>query len=125
MLPWWGRTGKNVFPCLAPVAQQVFGSQVAASRVMSDRDFGGGVNYLMPNRSRMDAYWAEIVLFLKANFEHIPATKEIPVVAAKNIRSCLPARFYGRDPDLLAAEAALDVLQNTAIPTADDFGLED
>ncbi|CAM9505990.1 unnamed protein product [Ectocarpus sp. 8 AP-2014] len=124
VLSWWGRTGKNVFPCLAPVAQQVFGSQVAASQV-EDRDFEGGVNFLTPNRSRMDAYWAEMVMFLKANFEHIPATKQIPVIATENIRSCLPARFYGRDPDLLAAEAALDILQNATIPTADDFGVED
>ena len=111
-----------MFPYLAPVAQQVFGNQAAAAQV--ERDFSACGNLLVPNRSRIDTYWVEMVMFLKANFEHIPAFRQIPMIAAKNIRACLPARFHGHDSDLMAAEAAFDVLTNTANPTADDIGLE-
>ena len=48
------------------------------------------------------------------NFEHIPALKDIPMIAAKDIRVCLPERFAGGDDDLAAAEAAFDVVNNTA-----------
>lgn len=122
VLHWWGRTGKNMFPYLAPVAQQVFGNQAAAAQV--ERDFSACGNLLVPNRSRIDTYWVEMVMFLKANFEQIPALREIPMIAAKNIRACLPARFHGHDSDLMAAEAKFDVLTNTTNPTADDIGLE-
>ena len=106
-----------MFPYLAPVAQQVFGSQASAAQV--ERDFSGTGLLLAPNRSRMDTYWVEILMFLKANYEHIPAFKSIPMIAAKDIRKCLPARFTGVDADLAAAEAAFDVVNNTA----NDIGL--
>lgn len=100
-----------MFPYLAPVAQQVFGNQAGASQV--ERDFSSCGILLAPNRSRIDTYWVEMVMFLYANFEHIPALKDIPMIAAKDIRACLPARFNGGDADLTAAEAAFDVINNT------------
>ena len=92
VLPWWGRTGR--FPQLAPVAQQVFGNKAAAAQV--ERDLSACGDLLVPNRSRIDTYWVEMVMFLKANFEHIPDYRAIPVIAAKDIRACLPARLPGR-----------------------------
>ena len=76
-----------------PVAQQVFGNQASASQV--ERDFSGCGILLVPNRSRIDTYWVEMVIFLYVNFEHIPALKDKPMIAAKDIRACLPARFTG------------------------------
>ena len=76
-----------------PVAQQVFGNQASASQV--ERDFSGCDILLVPNRSRIDTYWVEMVIFLYVNFEHIPALKDKPMIAAKDIRACLPARFTG------------------------------
>lgn len=108
-----------MFPSLAPVAQQVFGNQASAAQV--ERDFSGCGNLLVGTRSRMDAYWVEMVMFLKANFAHIPKFGDIPSIASKDIGACLPARFKGEDPDLLAAEAAFDVLANLTPPTADDM----
>ena len=113
VLSWWRDTGKIKFPYLAPVAQQVFGNQATAAQV--ERDFSACGNLLVPNRSRIDSYWVEMVMFLKANYEHIPAYGDIPMISSSDIRSCIPARFNGRDTDLLAAEAALDVLENTLI----------
>ena len=69
----------------------------------------------MPNRSRIDSYWVEMVMFLKANYEHIPEYGDIPIISTNDIRKCIPARFNGRDTDFLAAEAAFDVLENTLI----------
>ena len=72
----------------------------------------------------MDTFWMERVMFCKANFDLIPALKNIPIITAKDIRKCLPACFKGDNTDLLAAEAAFDVLNNTAIPTEDDIDLD-
>lgn len=64
-------------------------------------------------------------MFLKANYEHIPAYADIPRIAAKDIRSCIPARFKGHDTDLVAAEAAFDVLDNGEAPTADGMDINE
>ncbi|CAN0605527.1 unnamed protein product, partial [Ectocarpus sp. 12 AP-2014] len=84
VLSWRARTGKRRFPELAPVAQQVFGNKASAAQV--ERDFSGCGNLLPPNRSRMDMYWVEMVMFVEANFKDIPAYSAIPRIAPKNIR---------------------------------------
>lgn len=117
MLGWWASKGKNQFPALAPLAQQVFGNQASAAQI--ERDFSGCGNLLTSNRSRTDTYWVEMVMFLKANFDSIPAYGVIPMIAPKDIRSCLPGRFSGLDTDLVAAENAFDLLNNTEAPTVD------
>lgn len=119
VLPWWQQKGRKMFPYLAPVAQQVFGNQSSAPQV--ERDFSGCGVLLPPNRSRIDTYWVEMVMFLHVNYEHVPALNDIPSIAAKDIGACLPARFTGGDDDLAAAEAAFDVVNNTA--TNSDVGL--
>ena len=107
-----------MFAYLAPVAQQVFGNQAGVAQV--ERDFSACGNLLVPNRSRIDTYWVEMLMFFKVNYKHIPALKEIPKIADKDIRKCLPARFTGSgDADLKAADAAFDVVNNTAT----DIGL--
>eukprot|EP00752_Nemacystus_decipiens_P004395 g4017.t1 len=111
ILPWWQQTGRDSFPYLAPVAQQVLGNQAGAAQV--ERDFSSCANLLTRNRSRMDTYWVEMVMFLHSNLEHIPAFKNIPIIDAKDVHKCLPPRFNGGDADLAAAEAAFDVICNT------------
>lgn len=122
VLAWWASQGTHTYPNLAPVAQQVFGNQASAAQVGCD--FSACGNLLPPNRSRIDTYWVEIVMFLKANFDRIPPYCAIPIIAPKQIRSCLPARFTGQDDDLVAAEASFDPLNNTTAPTADGMTLE-
>ena len=56
----------------------------------------------------MDSNWAEMQLFLNANFEGIP--HEIPSISSKSIRKHLPKSFTARDDDLAAAEQFLDPL---------------
>ena len=65
-----------------------------------------------------------MAMLLKANFEHIPDNGAVPMIAGKNIRACLPARFAGKDADMVAAEAAFDVLNNLAASTTQDMGYE-
>ena len=38
------------------------------------------------------------------------------MISSNDIRACIPARFNGRDTDLLVAEAVIDELENTEIP---------
>ena len=66
-----------------------------------------------------------MVILLKANFQHIPDHGATPMIAAKDIRACLPARFPGKDADLVAAEAAFDVLINPAASTTQDMGMDE
>ena len=54
-------------------------------------------------------------MFFKANYEKIPEYGGIPMISTNDIRACIPAPFNGRDTDLLAGEAAFDVLKNTVI----------
>ena len=115
VLTYWAKKGKHTFPLLTPVAQQTFGNQASASQV--ERDFSGCGNLLVPNRSRIETYWVEMVMFLKANYSSIPAYKDIPQIASEDIRNHLPARFDGQDKDLLDAEASIDPLVNNAPPT--------
>ena len=80
-----------------------------------ERDFSACGNLLVPNRSRIDSYCVEMAMFVKAKYEHIPEYGDIHI-SSNDIRACIPARFNGRDTDLLAAEAVIDELENTEIP---------
>ena len=71
----WASKGKLMFPHLAPVAQQVFGNQAAAAAQI-ERDSSGCGNLLVPNRSRIETYWVDMVMFLEGNVQHIPAYGE-------------------------------------------------
>ena len=66
-----------------------------------------------------------MAMLLKANFEHIPDNGAVPMIAGKNIRACLPARFAGKDADMVAAEAAFDVLNNLAASTTLNIGTDE
>ena len=101
----------------------MFGNYAAAAQI--ERDFNSCGNLLKPNRSRIDTYWVEIVMFLKANYEHIPEHEDILMVAAKDTRACLPEWFAGKETDSVAAEAAFDVLTNTAAPTAGGMSFDE
>ena len=104
MLQYWKDTGKDHFPTLRSVAQQVFGNQATAAKV--DRDFSDAGKLLDAPRSRVDTYWVEMMMFLKANYDQIPLT--VPKIAPADIRKYLPSRFSGNDPHLAAAESVVD-----------------
>ncbi|CAB1107679.1 unnamed protein product [Ectocarpus sp. CCAP 1310/34] len=120
VLSYWGRTGKHAFPSLKHVAQQTFGNQASAAPV--ERDFSGCGLFMVPNRSRVDEYWVEMVMFLKANFNSSRRIN-IPQIDPKDIRKCLPAKFEGTDEDHLNAEMALYPLSNDAPPAEAGLGL--
>lgn len=122
MLAYWASAGKHAFPSLKHVAQQVFGNQASAASV--ERDFSGCGNLLVPKRSRIETYWVEMVMFLKANFSCIPEYKDVPQISSKDIRKCLPARFDGKSEDLLAAENALDPLADNTCSADGDMDLD-
>ncbi|CAM9383521.1 unnamed protein product, partial [Hapterophycus canaliculatus] len=91
VLNYWNSIGKHSFPSLRYVAQKTFGSQASAAQV--ERDFSHCGLFCVGNRSRVDEYWLEMVMFLKGNYEFIPEYKDILSISAKDIRKCLPAKF--------------------------------
>lgn len=113
-LTYWAEKGRHAFPLLAPVAQQTFGNPAAASQV--ERDFSGCGNLIVPNGNRIDTYWMEMVMFLKANYRSIPTYNAIPEIAPGDIQKSLPAWFNGDDQGLLDAAAAMDLLVNNEPP---------
>lgn len=64
-----------------------------------------------------------MVMFLKANYRFIPAYKDISQIVSADIRKCHPARFNGKGRALLAAEAAVYPLVNSAPTTEDGMDL--
>ena len=76
----------------------------------------------MPNSSGIDTYWMEMVIS-KANYCFIPAYKDIPQIVLADVRRCHPARFNGKDRALLASEAAVHPLVNSAPATEDGMDL--
>lgn len=104
MLQYWKVSGQDEFPALRSVAQQVFGNQASAAKI--DRDFSDAGKLLDAPRSRVDTYWIEMMMFLKANYEKIPLS--IPKISPPDVRKYLPSRFLGNDPHLAAAESVVD-----------------
>ena len=52
------------------------------------------------------------------------SSRLIPQIISADIRKCFPARFNGEDCAFLAAEAAADLLVNSAPTTEDDMDLD-
>ena len=86
-----------------------------------ERDFRACGNLIVPSRSRTDTYWVEMGMLLKANVEHISDYGAIPMIAAKDIRACLPARFTGNNVEFVAAEDDFDALNNLAASATQDI----
>ena len=103
---FWRDWGRKHFTHMSYIAQQVIGHQASSAQI--ERDFSAAGRLLSGRRSRMDSNWAEMQLFLNANFERIP--HEIPSISSKSIRKHLPKSFTARDDDLAAAEQFLDPL---------------
>ena len=66
-------------------------------------------------------------MLLKADFEHTSPIDygAVPMIAAKDIRACLPTRFTGKGADLVAAEATFYLLNNLAASTTQDMGMDE
>lgn len=106
-LDYWAKNGRHAFSVLRHVARQVFGVQASAAHV--ERDLSGASQLLSGRRSRLDAHWVEMLLFLHTNFDRIPAF--IPEVPRAKALDCFPKRFQGLDEALAAAENLLDPLE--------------
>ncbi|CAN0383549.1 unnamed protein product, partial [Hapterophycus canaliculatus] len=85
-LDYWARNGRHTFGVLRHVARQAFGVQASTGQI--ERDFSGADQLLRGRRSRLDTHWVEMLLFLHANFDHIPV--HIPPIPREKIRDHLP-----------------------------------
>lgn len=103
-LRYWAITGRDAFPWLRVVAQQTFGNQAAAGQ--NERDFGHAGLLLSSRRSRLDGKFAQMMLFLHANFARIP--QAFPPITSREVEKCLPKSFTGPSTELEEAEAFAD-----------------
>ena len=92
-LQWWGRVGSERFPWLSQVVRSVFENPLTASAI--ERDFSLAGQMLSPRRSRLDATYVEIMLYLNLNLDVIP--KYIPEIQVKDAFRHLPARLSAID----------------------------
>ncbi|CAM9254319.1 unnamed protein product [Phaeothamnion confervicola] len=69
-----------MFPGLTSAAVSVHGHSASAAQI--ERDFGIAGLLVVPWRSLMDPAFADIVLFPRANSEHIPKLDTIPELAS-------------------------------------------
>lgn len=79
--------------------------------------------FVVPNCSRVDEFWVEMVMYVKATIRFIPTYEKTHSIDAKDSRKCLPAKFDGNNADLLRAEEALDPLSNDVLRGEADIGL--
>ncbi|CAM9580931.1 unnamed protein product [Scytosiphon promiscuus] len=109
-LDYWAKDGRRAFSILRHVARQVFGMQASAARI--EHDFSGAGQLLSGRRSRLDTHWVEMLLFLHASFDRIPAY--IPAIPRGKIRDCLPTHFRELDSELVLAENVIDPVETSA-----------
>ena len=85
------------YPHLSVVARSILGHPASSAQI--ERDPGTAGRLLRPERNRLDTAFVDMVLFLKANTDHIPPKiPEINPGFEKNPLSRLPQRFDG-DPE--------------------------
>ncbi|CAM9478486.1 unnamed protein product, partial [Sphacelaria rigidula] len=87
-LKWWRDCGTREFRWLSHVARSVFGHPATAAAI--ERDFSSAGHMLTPQRSRLDALYAEILMHLNLNYDSIP--NYIPEIPQTQVFKYLPAR---------------------------------
>ena len=88
-LGWWRDYGCNEFRWLSHAARPVFGHPATAAAI--ERDFSSAGHMLSPTRSRLDAVYAEILMYLNLNFDSIPYY--IPEILPMQVFKHLPKRL--------------------------------
>ncbi|CAN0013010.1 unnamed protein product, partial [Sphacelaria rigidula] len=70
VLKWWRDYGTREFRWLLHVVRSVFGHPATAAAI--ERDFSSAGHMLTPQRSRLDAVYDEILMYLNLNYDSIP-----------------------------------------------------
>lgn len=111
ILKWWGEYGSKKFRWLSHVARSAFGHPASAAGI--ERDFSMAGQMLSPRRSRLDAVYAEVLMYLNLNFDDIPDF--IPGFKAKYDDSMhLPQRVSG-----------IDDMDTSVTPTAEELARDE
>ena len=87
------------------MARSVFGHPATAAAI--ERDFSSAGHMLSPTRSRLDAVYAEMLMYLNLNFDSIP--NYIPEISPLQVFKHLPKRL-----------AELDLLDESIIAGIED-----
>ena len=89
LLVFWAKGGKSIYPKMARAARVLL--SVPASSSVLERDFSTVGRLLTGARSRPDAAYTEMVLFLNGNQEHIP--QEVPALSTQQAVQAVPKRL--------------------------------
>lgn len=89
LMSYWRTDGADLFPNMARVASVLL--SVPASSAVVEKDFNTTGRLVSENRSKMDAAYAEMVLFLHSNESYIPDV--VPKLSAGQMTAAIPQRL--------------------------------
>ena len=102
------------------MARSVYGHPAKAAAI--ERDFSSAGYMLSPNRSRLDAVYAEILMYLNLNYDSIP--NFIPEISPMQVFKHLPKRLAELDELDVSIIAGLEDGENVDTSGADNPGVE-
>ena len=126
MLEYWGGEGGRLYPNLARAARVLL--SVPASSAVLERDLSTAGRLITETRSRLDAAYAEMVLFLNGSKEVIP--HEVPRLTTEQATEAMPRRLTCpcSEVDTLSAgvggEIGIPGLDDSGVKPQDEFSLE-
>ena len=96
LLQFWAKEGRSLYPNMARAARVLL--SVPTSSAVFEWDFSTTGRLITESRSRLDAAYAEMVLFLNGNQEYIP--REVPAPSTAPALQAVPKRLSHPRPDI-------------------------
>ncbi|CAM9840476.1 unnamed protein product [Pylaiella littoralis] len=119
LLGFWAKEGKALFSNMARIARSLL--SVPASWVVLERDFSTAGRVITGPRSRLDGGFAEMVLFLNGNREHMP--KEVQALSTDQGMRAVPRRLSHPSEEAASLSAGeIDVVEGSG--GGDDYAAE-
>lgn len=119
MLNYWAGEGVNHYPRIARAARVLL--SLPASSAVVEHDFSTCGRLADVSRSREDAAYAEMVLFLHGNQEDIP--EKVPALTPEQARSAIPKRLSNHSEEVFQLSRGLDDKEDGDLET-DEVRLE-
>ena len=96
LLEFWTKEGRSLYPNMARAARVLL--SVPASSAVLERDFSTAGRLITESRSKLDAAYAEMVLFLNGNQEYIP--QEVPALSTEQALQAVLKRLSEPRPEI-------------------------
>lgn len=120
-IAYWQTEGKKLFPNMARAARVLL--SVPASSAVIERDFSSAGRLETGCRSRADAAYAEMVLFLNGSQECIPA--EVPELSREQVCQVVPHRLSSPKAEVTALSSVGETAEGDCFDRGkDEYELE-